>query len=275
MNGVTIFFLGAFLLLMVICVGYILGIIKPVNIAEKKDSIVSNSPADEMSVDKETQVNEQVSVVAPSKFNVDEFWNQFKDEIKKELPRIVSDVLGEVKAEDVEFKTEVQVEADEKYTPTKERGQLDSAATKEAFDTDIRDVDPGEPSAPSATGVSMDELESAVNTLKEDNPSESKMAEAGKTLAEFEGTQLMDTLTSDEEMDRRINLCLRLALRAEISATATVKVQKPKSEKVSTETSAEVEKAKQKRKVKKTLSVDWKNLDIDKFDVTDLLSDKD
>lgn len=271
MNGVTIFFLGAFLLLMVICVGYLLGIIKPVNMAGKKDTVASDSPTDETPADTELQV----SVVAPSGFNVDEFWAQFKDEIKKELPRIVSEVLGEVKAEDVEFKTEVEVEAEDTFIPAKERGQLDSAATKEAFDTDIRDVDPGEPSAPSATGVSMDELETAVNTLKEDNPSVSKMTEAGKTLAEFEGTQLMDTLTSDEEMDRRINLCLRLALRAEISATATVKAQKPKSGKTETSSSVETEQPKPKRKVKKKLSVDWKNLDIDKFDVTDLLSDKD
>lgn len=271
MSGLTIFFLGAFLLLMVICVGYIIGIIKPVNIAAKKDADAEKSPENVTPVDKKAQV----SVVAPSGFNVDEFWEQFKDEIKKELPKIVSEVLGEVKAEDVEFKTEVEVEADEKFTPAKDRVQLDSNATQEAFDTDIRDVDPGEPSAPVATGVSMDELETAVNTLKEDNPSESKMTEAGKTLAEFEGTQLMDTLTSDEEMDRRINLCLRLALRAEISATATVKVQKPKSDKTEAPSSVEPEKPKPKRKVKKTLSVDWKNLDIDKFDVTDLLSDKD
>ena len=271
MNGATIFFLGAFLLLMVICVGYLLGIIKPVNTAAKKETACDEQPAEEKSIDKESQS----SVVAPSKFNIDEFLEKFKDEVKKELPKIVSEVLGEVKAEDVEFKTEVEVESDEEFIPAKSRAQLDSDATKEAFDTDIRDVDPGEPSAPSATGVTMDELADAVETVKKDDATDSEKAQAGKTLAEFEGTQLMDTLTSDEEMDRRINLCLRLALRAEISATATVKVQKPEQKKEVPESSSSSENPAPKRKVKKKLSVDWKNLDIDKFDVTDLLSSKD
>lgn len=153
--------------------------------------------------------------------------------VQKVLPIALNELLGDVNLKDVEFgksagtesedivpESETQPEA--KPESDKPKFQpMDSNETAAAFDTDIRDVEDDYPSAPSAAGVPIEDIENAVNTVYDKDATESELAEAGKTLKEVEGTELDDRLKADDEISKRIDLCVRLCIRAEIQAKST------------------------------------------------------
>ncbi len=86
-------------------------------------------------------------------------------------------MLGDVRLQDVEFaddKTDAQDSDEYKphFTP------LSSDETELAFGTDIREVDDMGPSAPMATGTSIEELEDAVNTAVNPNSTAEQQVKA-------------------------------------------------------------------------------------------------
>ncbi len=171
---------------------------------------------------KEEAASDNIHVVAPSKFNVDEFMAQISSEVisdvRKELPTILRQAIGDVRISDVKFEDgfEDDSEPDEEFVPRKFKA-LNSDETDDAFSTDLRNIDDTPPSEPVATGTSMDELEKAMDVAMDNKSSEEELAEAGKVIEPFTVTKLFDAITTNEEIDRRIELCLTLALRAELS----------------------------------------------------------
>lgn len=212
MTGIEIFFCGGFLVIAIFCLLLLTGIIKPVSqkkTSEDKDEKVS--PKVEVASDK-------AQVVAPSKFNVDEFMAQISSEVisdvRKELPKILKDAIGEVKISEIKF--EEGFDEDEEFVPRKFKA-LNDDETDDAFNTDLRNIDDTPPSEPIATGTSMDELEEAMEVAMDNNSSDEDLAKAGKVIEPYTVTKLFDAITTNEEIDRRIELCLTLALRAELS----------------------------------------------------------
>lgn len=215
MTGIEIFFCGGFLLVATFCLIFLTGIIKPVSQKPSEEKTDELPPKDET-------VSGNTHVVAPSKFNVDEFMAQISSEVisdvRKELPTILKQAIGEVKISDVKFEDgfEDESEPDEEFVPRKFKA-LNSDETDDAFSTDLRNIDDTPPSEPVATGTSMDELEKAMDVAMDNKSSEEELAEAGKVIEPFTVTKLFDAITTNEEIDRRIELCLTLALRAELS----------------------------------------------------------
>lgn len=212
MTDIELFFCGGFLVIAIFCLLLLTDIIKPVSqkkAGEDKDEKVS--PKEEASSDK-------AHVVAPSKFNVDEFMAQISSEVisdvRKELPKILKDAIGEVKISDIKF--EEGFDEDEEFVPRKFKA-LNEDETDDAFNTDLRNIDDTPPSEPIATGTSMDELEEAMDVAMDNNSSDEDLAKAGKVIEPYTVTKLFDAITTNEEIDRRIELCLTLALRAELS----------------------------------------------------------
>lgn len=215
MTGIEIFFCGGFLLTAIFCLLFLTGVIKP----------VSQKPSEEKTEElppKEEAASDNIHVVAPSKFNVDEFMAQISSEVisdvRKELPTILRQAIGDVRISDVKFEDgfEDDSEPDEEFVPRKFKA-LNSDETDDAFNTDLRNIDDTPPSEPVASGTSMDELEKAMDVAMDNKSSEEELAEAGKVIEPFTVTKLFDAITTNEEIDRRIELCLTLALRAELS----------------------------------------------------------
>lgn len=201
--------------------------------------------------------------VAPSKFNVDEFMARMASDIvsdvKKQLPKMLSEMVGELKLQDVEFVPDDQIE---QFTPAKVIAPLDAEEIDDAFNTDMRDIDDAPPSEPLAKASSIDELEEAVATAVNPESSDEELAAAGKIIEPYKETRLYDVITSNEEIDRRVELCFRLSIQSEISLKKIPpKKGKPESPKSS----------KSVRTAKKSLSVDLDNVDPDDFDVADIL----
>jgi len=215
MTGIEIFFCGGFLLTAIFCLLFFTGVIKPVSQKPSEENTEELPP-------KEEAASDNIHVVAPSKFNVDEFMAQISSEVisdvRKELPTILRQAIGDVRISDVKFEDgfEDDSEPDEEFVPRKFKA-LNSDETDDAFSTDLRNIDDTPPSEPVATGTSMDELEKAMDVAMDNKSSEEELAEAGKVIEPFTVTKLFDAITTNEEIDRRIELCLTLALRAELS----------------------------------------------------------
>lgn len=215
MTGIEIFFCGGFLLTAIFCLLFLTGVIKPVSQKPSEGTTEELPP-------KEEAASDNIHVVAPSKFNVDEFMAQISSEVisdvRKELPTILRQAIGDVRISDVKFEDgfEDGSEPDEEFVPRKFKA-LNSDETDDAFSTDLRNIDDTPPSEPVATGTSMDELEKAMDVAMDNKSSEEELAEAGKVIEPFTVTKLFDAITTNEEIDRRIELCLTLALRAELS----------------------------------------------------------
>lgn len=275
MTGIEIFFCGGFLLTAIFCLLFLTGVIKP----------VSQKPSEEKTEDlppKEDVASDNIHVVAPSKFNVDEFMAQISSEVisdvRKELPTILRQAIGDVRISDVKFEDgfedDSEPDDDEEFVPRKFKA-LNSDETDDAFRTDLRNIDDTPPSEPVASVTSMDELEKAMDVAMDNKSSEEELAEAGKVIEPFTVTKLFDAITTNEEIDRRIELCLTLALRAELS-------MKPISSK--TDSNTEKKKATPTESVKQTTQLkteseetakqsgyDFNKLNSDDFDLDEFV----
>lgn len=222
MTGLEIFLVGSLLLCnAVIAGGMVFG----------KNGKQSSSKADKKSVvpdnadeqpEKEV-IAEQKSCVGASSFDIDRLEAKMiqavTDTMKETLPVLVNGMIGDVRLKDVEFAEEkpdtdeTEVTEESKFTP------LSSAETNAAFDTDIRDIEDAGPSAPTATGASLDELENAFDTAMNKDATPEQQAAAGKCLSEIKDTQLYERLVSvNDDIDRRVNLCIRMSIKADIEA---------------------------------------------------------
>lgn len=266
MGGIEIFIGGGILLCNAVLVAYLLK-----SDRNGKKNIPEDTPSETVS-ESETAVNALTSSetqssynsidkgVAPSKFNVDEFMARMASEIvsdvKKQLPKMLSEMVGELKEKDVEFVPDDEIE---QFTPAKVMAPLNSDEIDDAFNTDMRDIDDTPPSEPLAQASSIDELEEAVAAAVNPDSTDEELAAAGKIIEPYKETGLYDVITSNEEIDRRVELCFRLSIQSEIS----LKKIPPKKPKTETPKSPKV--------AKRSLSVDFDNVDPDDFDVADIL----
>lgn len=268
MGGIEIFIGGGILLCNAVLVAYLL---KSDHNGKKRDSeeVISQTASEHEVADNgqtpaEPQspatVNHADKGVAPSKFNVDEFMARMASEIvsdvKKQLPKMLSEMVGELKEKDVEFVPDDEIE---QFTPAKVMAPLNSDEIDDAFNTDMRDIDDTPPSEPLAQASSIDELEEAVATAVNPDSTDEDLAAAGKIIEPYKETRLYDVITSNEEIDRRVELCFRLSIQSEIS----LKKISPKKPKIET--------PKSPMAAKRSLSVDLDKVDPDDFDVADIL----
>lgn len=270
MTGIEIFFCGGFLVIAIFCLLLLTGIIKPVvqrKASEDKEEKVSP---------KEEATSDNAHVVAPSKFNVDEFMAQISSEVisdvRKELPKILKDAIGEVKISDIKF--EEGFDEDEEFVPRKFKA-LNEDETDDAFNTDLRNIDDTPPSEPIATGTSMDELEEAMGVAMDNDSSDEDLAKAGKVIEPYTVTKLFDAITTNEEIDRRIELCLTLALRAELSMKLKPSKKDPhnneKKEPPSSPVPPETSVNSKTEETVKQSEYDFNKLNSDDFDLDDFV----
>lgn len=271
MTGIEIFIGGGILICNAVLATYLITSNKVRENRSNKES--DPKPYDVESAEKPKEHLEQGSKtrpVAESKFNADEFFARYADEfiknVKKKLPALIA-AIGDVNKSDVEFSEENAEDNNQKFVPAKEYKPLSAEELEAAFDTDIRDVEDLPPSAPVTTGTTFDELEKAVNTAMDVNSTDEDLAEAGRVIAPFTMTQLYGAITTDEEISDRVDLCLRLSIQADLNI-------KPKNSRADKKNSQkqEPQQANTKTKEEKKESlVDFNNIDIDTFDIADLL----
>lgn len=179
-----------------------------------------------------------------------------KTTVEEVLPNVLGDMIGDVRLKDVEFADDTEsaetvpsmAQTDERPAPKFQ--PLSESATKDAFETDIRNFD-DEPSAPVASGTTIDELEGAVDTAMNPDSTPQQQAQAGKILSEMQGTELLERLSQNDDIDRRVNLCIRMSIRAEFESKKSP-MAVPKT-------------------VKKSVAVKIVTDDIDDFNPADLL----
>lgn len=210
--------------------------------------------------DSPTQESPKTAGVGKSTLELDRFEAMLaktvKATVEEVLPGVVSEMIGEVRLKDVEFADDTESgETIPSMAPTKKKPAprfqpLSESATKDAFETDIRDFD-DEPSAPVASGTTIDELEGAVDTVMNPDATPQQQVQAGKILSEMQGTELLERLSQNDDIDRRVNLCIRMSIKAEIESKKAP-VTMPKT-------------------VKKSVAVKIVTDDIDDFDPADLL----
>ena len=222
MSGLEIFFVGSLLLCNAVIAGaMVLGKAgkQSSRKADKKSVVPDN--ADEQP-EKKTP-SEQKSCVGASSFDMDRLEAKMiqavTHTVKETLPVLVNGVIGDVRLKDIEF-AEENPDTDETEAQAKSKfTSLSSDETAVAFDTDIRDFDDAGPSAPTATGASLDELENALDTAMDKDATPEQQAEAGRRLSEIKDTQLYERVVSaNDDIDRRVNLCIRMSIQAEIEA---------------------------------------------------------
>lgn len=140
---------------------------------------------------------------------------------------------------------------------------MNSDEIEDAFNTDMRDIDDAPPSEPMAKAASIDELEQAVATAVNPESSDEELAAAGKVIEPYRETRLYDVITSNEEIDRRVELCFRLSIQSELSLK---KIPSKKEESTGPGNGWS-----SKKTVSRSLSVDLDKVDPDTFDVADIL----
>ena len=217
MTGFEIFVVGGILACNAVLVGYLVMDKRRPKSTEKKESGVA---AESLGQQPEVPVpeTENRSLVGASSFDIDSLearmMKVITDTVSETLPKVVKSMIGDVNFKDVEFADETPDMPDPqspKFTP------LSAAETDTAFDVDIRDVEDSGPSAPTATGIPLDELEEKINTAMNPDATPEQQAEAGKILSDLRDTELMERLTStNDDIDRRVNLCIRMSIQAEI-----------------------------------------------------------
>lgn len=227
MTGFEIFIAGGILACNAVLVGYLFMDKRKPRSVKKEDGIVADNSKQQPEVSEPETENK--SLVGASSFDIDSLEARMMkiitDTVSDTLPKVVKSMIGDVNFKDVEFAedktsgSESSVEAAPKFTP------LSAKETEAAFDVDIRDVDDSEPSAPSATGVPLDELEEKINSGMKPDATPEQQEEAGKLLSDLKDTQFFERITSlNDDIDRRVNLCIRMSIQAEIreknSATA-------------------------------------------------------
>lgn len=220
MTGFEIFAVGGILACNAILVGHLIMDKRRPKTAEKKEEDVTEGNSGQQQ-EVSVPVPENKFLVGASSFDIDSLearmMKVIADTVTETLPKVVKSMIGDVSLKDVEFAeeesdaSEQQDEKPPKYTP------LSPEETDKAFDVDIRDVEDSEPSAPVATGVPLDELEEKINTAMNPDATPEQQVEAGKILSDLRDTELMERLTStNDDIDRRVNLCIRMSIQAEI-----------------------------------------------------------
>ena len=169
--------------------------------------------------------------IGKSTFSIEDFEKRMMEtvatSVKEMLPVMLEEMVGELKLKDVEFAEDQTVfpESVEQKNETKKFQPLSKDDTAAAFDTDIRDFTDDEPAVPSANGATLDELEAAVDTAMDKDATPEQQAKAGKVLSELQDTELFERITENDDIDRRVNMCIKMSIRADIN----IKNRNPKT----------------------------------------------
>lgn len=255
MNSIAIFFSGGIFLCCLFMTAWLVFDARqrtkpPAPKSENEDSVKAKTSEDNPSKGKCT--------IGKSTFEMDKLEAMMvqvaKETVKAMLPAAVNELMGDVDVKLVEFAPEVPEESGNDTEKEKRFTPMSSHEINEAFDTDIRDVDDSGPAAPLASGASLDEIEDAVSTAINPDATAGQQAEAGKILSEVKDTELFERLTSaNDDIDRRVNLCIKMSIRAEIEARNVMpRTTRPKV-------------------VKKAVSVDIPVNNPDDFNLADML----
>ncbi len=174
------------------------------------------------------------SLVGKSKFNIDDELESRIDRLvdnafERNMVRIHDTMLGDVNLRDVEFAQEVRSPAEDASpanvaAPSARNARMTPEQELSAFD-DVRidDVEPGIVSPPSATGVSMEEIEESIETVTDPGATTEQKVKAAKVLDLLADTNLMDGLLSYEQIAEGIKSCMTESLRADIADKAARK----------------------------------------------------
>ena len=220
MTGFEIFAVGGILACNAVLVGHlIMDKRRPKSTEKKENGVVPDSSGQQPEVS--VPVPENKSLVGASSFDIDSLearmMKVITDTVTETLPKVVKSMIGDVNFKDVEFAEETPDMPEPETTQSPKFTPLSAAETDTAFDVDIRDVEDAVPSAPSATGIPLDELEEKINTAMNPDATPEQQVESGKILSDLRGTELMERLTStNDDIDRRVNLCIRMSIQAEI-----------------------------------------------------------
>lgn len=210
MSGLTIFMLGAVALSNI---GLLLFLMR-----DQKGQPREQKPPDDNTGESKLPEPEPIaqapdSCIGKSQFNAEEFQAKFDlifkkvEEIEKQTFKLRDKMIGDVDESDVEFgetedkSTDVPeqvktspVNAETEAQPKDAR--MNKTEEAQAFeDVRINDVEPDTVSAPSATGLSIDEIEDSVNTFEDVKATPEQRGKAARLLARLEGTNLMDLLS--------------------------------------------------------------------------------
>lgn len=219
MTGFEIFVVGGILACNAVLVGYlVMDKRRPKSTEKKENDVAPDNSGQQPEAVPET---ENRSLVGASSFDIDSLearmMKVITDTVTETLPQVVKSMIGDVNFKDVEFAEETPHMPEQQTTLSPKFTPLSAAETDTAFDVDIRDVEDSGPSAPTATGIPLDELEEKINTAMNPDATPEQQAEAGKILSDLRDTELMERLTStNDDIDRRVNLCIRMSIQAEI-----------------------------------------------------------
>ena len=214
---------------------------------ERNRNSVNVSPPPQLQKEKdqvsETEEKEKpdTEIVGKSTFNIDDFEVKFNrvEERLATLSKMLDRLEGDVRLKDVEFTnpedrpTAEDIANDEveseKFIPRK-FSRMNPETEANAFeDVRIEDFDPDMVSAPSASGVSMEDIESSVDTAMNPAAPAEEKAKAGKILNGLVGTDLMDRLTSVEDIYKGVMSCLRESYRMDIGVGTSHKTRNSSS----------------------------------------------
>lgn len=228
MMGTTIFLVGSILISNAVIVALLL---KDSKGKTKEDPKSDDAKRQEPEKETTDTTPTPKAGIGKSTFSIEDFEKRMMEavasSVKEMLPVMIEDAIGDLKLKDVEFAEEqgdshneaAQITENPKFKP------LTNDETVTAFDTDIREIADDGPAVPSANGATLDELEAAVDTAMNDKATPEQQASAGKVLSELQDTQLFEHITENDDIDRRVNMCIKMSIRADIS----IKNRNPKT----------------------------------------------
>ena len=160
--------------------------------------------------------------IGKSTFNIEDYEERMKkaEEKVQKMTAMIDRLEGDVRLRDVEFTNPednpTNTETEEEFVPRKFSRMTPEEESAAFEDVRIDDVEPDMVSAPSASGISMEELESSVNTAMNPNASVEEKVRAGRILNSFADTNFMDRLTTVEEVQKGVLDCIRAEYRKEM-----------------------------------------------------------
>ncbi len=173
--------------------------------------------------------------IGKSTFNIEDYEERMKkaEEKVQKMTAMIDRLEGDVRLRDVEFTnpedTPTNTETEEEFVPRKFSRMTPEEESAAFEDVRIDDVEPDMVSAPSASGISMEELESSVNTAMNPNASVEEKVRAGRILNSFADTNFMDRLTTVEEVQKGVLECIRAEYRKEMVGDNKIRRQPWKS----------------------------------------------
>lgn len=163
--------------------------------------------------------------------DLDEYFEQMAQKAMKKVYGIaLEQFIGDVKMNQVEFGDQnnndsTDTPADSSLSSETASDTSSARMTKEqeakAFN-DVRysDIEDEPVSAPSASGASIDEIEESVEATMNPAATPEAKSRAGRILAKFENTNLMDIFKNDESIYKNVMLCVKESIRMETTEEA-------------------------------------------------------